>query len=77
MTYTLDIIFTEQESTLTKIITTLRKLQCNLQLFHMEKEPNTSNAFIEAEISEVRSIDLLEKSLKRVEGVQEVCNTTQ
>ncbi len=76
MTYTLDIILNEQESTLTKIITTIRKLQGNVQLFHMEKEPNTANAFIQAEIANVSSINLLEKSLKKIQGVQEVCNTT-
>lgn len=76
MTYTLDIILNEQESTLTKIITTIRKLQGNVQLFHMEKEPNTTNAFIQAEIDNISSINLLEKSLKKIEGVQEVCNTT-
>jgi acetolactate synthase regulatory subunit len=77
MTYTLDIILNEEQSTLTKIITTLRKLQFNLELFHMEKEPTDTNAFIQAELTGERSIELLEKSLKKIEGVQEVCNTTQ
>ncbi|MDQ3099134.1 MAG: hypothetical protein M3Q44_05300 [bacterium] len=77
MTYTLDIILNEDQSTLTKIITTLRKLQFNIQLFHLEKETDSTKSFIQAELIGDRSIDLLEKSLKKIEGVQEVCNTTQ
>lgn len=80
MTYTIDMIITEKESTLTKIIQTLRKLQYRIELFHLEKESNGDNTAITAEITGEGRLELLNKSLKKIEGVQSVCrvhDTTQ
>lgn len=76
MTYTIQMIINEKESTLTKIITTLRKLQFRIETFHLEKAAVSDTSSVKAEISGDRSIDLLNKSLKKIEGVQQVCNTT-
>jgi (p)ppGpp synthase/HD superfamily hydrolase len=77
MTYTFTITLTESQSTLTKIITTLRKLQTEIKMFHLEKEQNTNESFIDMEIQTKSTLTLLEKSLARVEGVHDVCNTTR
>jgi acetolactate synthase regulatory subunit len=77
MTYTFTITFTENQSTLTKIITTLRKLQTDIKMLHLEKEHNTNESYIDMELQTDSSLSLLERSLTHVEGVHNVCNTTQ
>jgi acetolactate synthase regulatory subunit len=76
-TYSFDIILTEEQSTLTKIITTLRKLSTNIQMLHLEKETNSQQSYINLELQSNGSLSLLEKSLTRIEGVHNVCNTTK
>jgi acetolactate synthase regulatory subunit len=76
MTYIIDMIINEQESTLTRIIQTIRKLQFRIELFHLEKEADGNKSAVTAEITGNRSLELLSKSLKKLEGVHEVCNTT-
>jgi len=73
----LTITLTESQSTLTKIITTLRKLQFDIKLLHLEKENESQESYIDTELEGSGSQILLEKSLKRIEGVHDVCNTTQ